>query len=60
MATLRRHFANSIRIGAAIAVVIMLVGVFGAHDLLVLMQTPPELMTDAEAFLVISFWAPRS
>jgi len=56
LVTLRRHFANSIRISAAIAVAIMVVGVFGAHDLLVLMQTPSELMTDAEAFLVISFW----
>lgn len=53
--SLRRHFANAIRIAVGIAAVITAVGVFGAHSLLVLMQTPPELIADAEAFLAISF-----
>lgn len=56
MAALRRYFANSIVVAAAIAVLITAVGVFGARWLLTVMQTPAELMADAEAFLVISFW----
>lgn len=57
MAALRRHFALAIRVAVGIAVVITLIGVFGAHTLLTLMQTPPELMADAGAFLMISFSA---
>lgn len=52
---LRRHFANSIKVSVVIAAVITFVGVFYAHDMLTLMQTPTDLMPDATAFLVVSF-----
>ncbi|WP_077686221.1 MATE family efflux transporter [Tessaracoccus aquimaris] len=55
LAALKRHFANAIRVSAAIAAVITAVGVLGAKDLLTLMQTPHELMGDAKAFLIVSF-----
>ena len=54
-AAVRRYFAASIIISIGIAAAICLAGVFGAHSLLVMMQTPTALMAEAEIFLVISF-----
>ncbi|GAA3881155.1 MATE family efflux transporter [Tessaracoccus defluvii] len=56
MALMRRYFANAILVSVGIAALVAAVGVVGARSLLRLMQTPSNLMADAEVFLVISFW----
>ena len=51
---MRRHVAIGVRVAAAVAVLLTLIGTLGARWVLELMQTPPELLADATTFLKIS------
>lgn len=51
----RRSFAASIVLSAAVTVVLTLISVFGARALLVLLHTPPEIIGDAYWYIVIIF-----
>ena len=57
MGAMRRHVALGALISVGIAVAITAIGTLLAEAMLVAMQTPPELMADATAFLRITFWA---
>ncbi len=52
---MRRFVAAGAVISIAIAVVITLIGTLGAHGLLTLLNTPPELIENSQRFLSISF-----
>ena len=51
----RRSFAASLILGGIISVVVTVFSVIGAHSLLTILQTPPEILTDATRYLVIVF-----
>jgi len=51
----RRYTAAGAYASAGIAAVITLVGVVFSRDLLMLLNTPPEILDDSTAFLVVSF-----
>ena len=55
MAMMRRTFANSLCLGAALAVLIGAVGSFTARPILLLMGTPPGPLEEAVAYLRINF-----
>ncbi|MDR2973517.1 MAG: MATE family efflux transporter [Propionibacteriaceae bacterium] len=52
---MRRFVAAGAVIAAAIAAVITAIGTFGAHTLLTLLNTPPDLIANSEKFLAIAF-----
>ncbi|MFT4110637.1 MATE family efflux transporter [Propionicimonas sp.] len=52
---MRRSVAAGALISLAVAAAIVAIGTIGAHPLLVLMGTPPELLGDATTFLTVLF-----
>lgn len=56
-AAVRRFVALGAVVSAGIALVVTLAGSLLARPILAFMQTPPELLADATAFLLVSFWA---
>jgi putative MATE family efflux protein len=55
LASMRRHVTAGVRVSAAIAVVISVIGLTCSRLFLRLLQTPPELMADATEFLAVAF-----
>lgn len=55
MPLMRRSFANSLYLGAALSVLIGVVGLFTARPILLLMGTPPGPLEEAVAYLRINF-----
>lgn len=55
MEGVRRSFAASIVLSAAVTVFLTLISVFGARGLLILLHTPAEIIEDAYWYIVIIF-----
>src|SRR5699024_9921767 len=51
----RRSYAASLVLGGIIGVILTVPSVLFARDLLVLLQTPPQILDDAVAYIVVVF-----
>ncbi|MCL1631952.1 MATE family efflux transporter [Sporolactobacillus sp. CPB3-1] len=52
----KRSFAVNILISVAVSLILTFIGVFFARPILVLMQTPHDIIDDAQKFIVACFW----
>lgn len=53
---IKTSFATSLLLGAAVSVLLTVAAIFLARPFLEILQTPPEIIDDAAAYITIIFW----
>ncbi|WP_010632098.1 MATE family efflux transporter [Sporolactobacillus vineae] len=52
----KRSFAVNILISISVSLILTVIGVLFARPILEIMQTPPDIIDDAQRFIVVCFW----